>query len=52
VSLLKLGSLARLTLGTSFWAFVGVILCLTAALATLDQRELWDRLDRARRTER
>jgi paraquat-inducible protein A len=52
VSLLKLGTLARLTLGTSFWAFVGVILCLTAALATLDQRELWDRLDRARRTEK
>ena len=41
VSLLKLGSLATLTLGTSFWAFVGVIVCLTAALATLDQREFW-----------
>jgi paraquat-inducible protein A len=33
VSLLKLGKLATLTLGTSFWAFVGVIVCLTAALA-------------------
>ena len=51
VSLLKLGSLATLTLGTSFWAFVGVIVCLTAALATLDQHELWTRLDGARRTD-
>ena len=51
VSLLKLGSLATLTLGTSFWAFVGVIICLTAALATLDQHELWTRLEGARRTD-
>ena len=29
VSLLKLGKLATLTLGTSFWAFVGLIVCLT-----------------------
>jgi paraquat-inducible protein A len=50
VSLLKLGSLATLMLGASFWAFVGVIVCLTAALATLDQHELWARLERARRT--
>ena len=48
VSLLKLGSLARLTLGTSFWAFVGLIICLTAALACIDHRELWARLDMAR----
>lgn len=51
VSLLKLGSLATLTLGTSFWAFVGVIVCLTAALATLDQHEFWARLEDARRTD-
>jgi paraquat-inducible protein A len=44
VSLLKLGSLATLTLGLSFWAYVGLILCLTAALASIDQRELWMRL--------
>lgn len=44
VSLLKLGSLATLTLGLSFWAYVALILCLTAALASIDQRELWTRL--------
>ena len=49
VSLLKLGSLAKLTLGTSFWAFVGLIICLTAALACIDHRELWARLEMARR---
>ena len=49
VSLLKLGSLAKLTLGTSFWAFVGFIVCLTGAVATIDYRELWDHLDRVRR---
>ncbi len=48
VSLLKLGSLATLTLGTSFWAFVGLIVCLPAALAAMDQRELWTRLEAAR----
>ena len=49
VSLLKLGKLATLTLGTSFWAFVGLIVCLTAALAAIDHRELWVKLEAARR---
>jgi paraquat-inducible protein A len=47
VSLLKLGKLATLTLGTSFWAFVGLIICLAAALTAIDQRELWARLEAA-----
>jgi paraquat-inducible protein A len=47
VSLLKLGKLATLTLGTSFWAFVGLIVCLTAALAVIDQAELWEKLEAA-----
>lgn len=48
VSLLKLGKLATLTLGTSFWAFVALIVCLTAALASIHPRELWARLAEAR----
>jgi paraquat-inducible protein A len=48
VSLLKLGKLATLTLGTSFWAFVGLIVCLAAALTAMDRRELWARLEAAR----
>lgn len=48
VSLLKLGKLATLSLGVSFWAFLGLIICLTAALASIDPRELWNRLEDAR----
>ena len=47
VSLLKLGKLATLTLGSSFWAFVGLIVCLTAALAAIDHLELWEKLEAA-----
>ena len=47
VSLLKLGKLATLTLGTSFWAFVGLIICLAAALSAIDHRELWVKLEAA-----
>lgn len=49
VSLLKLGKLATLTLGTSFWALVVLIVCLTAALASIHPRELWRRIEMARR---
>jgi paraquat-inducible protein A len=48
VSLLKLGNLATLILGTSFWAFVGLIVCLIGALAVIDYGELWERLEAAR----
>jgi paraquat-inducible protein A len=47
VSLLKLGNVATLTLGPSFWAFVGLIACLIAALAAIDHTELWERLEAA-----
>jgi paraquat-inducible protein A len=48
VSLLKLGKLATLTLGTSFWSFVALIVCLTAAIASIHPRELWARIAEAR----
>ena len=51
VSFLKLGKLATLTLGTSFWAFVALILCLTLSLSAIDFRELWARLEVARLNE-
>ena len=47
VSLLKLGTLATLTLGTSFWAFVGLMVCLVAALTAIDYAELWEQLEAA-----
>ena len=49
VSLLKLEKLATLTLGVSFWAFVGLIVCLAAALSIVDPPELWRKLEKARR---
>ncbi len=48
VSLLKLGKLASLTVGTSFWAFIALIFCLTAALASIHPRELWARVETAK----
>jgi len=45
VSLLKLDKLATLTLGASFWSFIALIICLTAALASIHPRELWARLE-------
>ena len=48
VSLLKLGKLATLTLGTSFWAFVGLIICLTLSVSAIHSRDLWARLEKAR----
>ncbi len=48
VSLLKLGKLATLTLGTSFWAFAGLIVCLSLSLAAIDLRELWARVEAAK----
>jgi paraquat-inducible protein A len=49
VSLLKLGKLATLTLGISFWAFVAFILCLASAITIVDPAELWMKLEKAER---
>ena len=45
VSLLKLTKLATVILGVSFWAFVALMLCLTASFASIDRHELWESLD-------
>jgi paraquat-inducible protein A len=47
VSLLKLSKLATLTLGVSFWAFVGFVLCLASAWTIIDPSELWRKLEEA-----
>ncbi|MEQ1861371.1 MAG: paraquat-inducible protein A [Chthoniobacteraceae bacterium] len=48
VSLLKLADIATVTLGVSFWAFAGLIICLAASVSAIDRRDLWDRLEVAR----
>ena len=45
VSLVKLASMATITLGLAFWAYVGFALCFTAAVASLDQHDLWDAIE-------
>ena len=45
VSLLKLGHLAELHFGLGFWAFVALMFCMAGAVAAIDKRELWDRLE-------
>jgi paraquat-inducible protein A len=49
VSLLKLGKLAELHFGVGFWAFTILMFCMAAAVAAIDKRELWDRLEVASR---
>ena len=45
VSLLKLVKLADVHLGVAFWALGAVMFCLAGAMAGIDRRELWDRLE-------
>ncbi len=45
VSLLKLGHLAELHFGIGLWALVCLVFCMSAAIAAVDRRELWDRLE-------
>lgn len=45
VSLLKLGHVAEMQFETGLWALVAVVVCITAAMAGIDRRELWDRLE-------
>lgn len=47
VSLLKLGDIATVTLGISFWAFAGLIVCLPASLSAIEVRTLWDSMEEA-----
>ena len=45
VSLIKISSMAEIVLGLSFWAYILFTLSLTAAIASLDQHQLWHQID-------
>jgi paraquat-inducible protein A len=45
VSLVKISHMASVTLGLSFFAYAGFVVCLTAALASLDRLEIWSRIE-------
>jgi len=45
VSLLKLGHLAEIHFHIGLWALVALVVCIAGAMAGIDRRELWDRLE-------
>ena len=45
VSLIKIGAMATVVIGISFWAYVGFALCFIASLSNLDRHSLWRRIE-------
>ena len=45
VSLVKIAALATVTLGISFWAYVGFSITFTLALVKLDRYQCWESID-------
>jgi len=46
VSLVKIGQMATVIIGVSFWAYAAFSICFTAAVASLDRLEVWDEIER------
>lgn len=46
VSLIKIGAMATVVMGISFWSYVGFTLCFIAALSSLDRLEVWGEIER------
>ena len=49
VSVVKLGDVATLIIGTSLWSFAGLIFTMAAASAMLDPFTVWRELDKTRK---
>ncbi len=45
VSLVKIGAMATVILGISFWAYVAFAVCFTATFTNLDRLQLWERIE-------
>lgn len=45
VSLVKIGAMATVILGISFWAYAAFALCFIAAWTNLDRVQLWERIE-------
>ncbi len=48
ISLLKLVTLADVSMGLGFWSMVGLMLSLAASVGGIDKMELWDRIELAK----
>jgi paraquat-inducible protein A len=46
VSLVKIGQMATVIIGISFWAYAAFTICFTAAVSSLDRLEVWDEIER------
>jgi paraquat-inducible protein A len=46
VSLVKIGHMAHVILGASFWSYVAFSICFTAALSSLDRLSVWREIER------
>ena len=47
VSVVKLGSMATLIIGTAFWSFSGLVIVMAATTSILDPFTVWQRLDQS-----
>lgn len=47
VSLVKIGEMATVVLGISFWSYLGFGVCFVAALSSLDRLEVWREIERS-----
>ena len=45
VSLVKIGAMATVVLGISFWAYVGFAVCFTASISNLDRLQIWREIE-------
>ena len=45
VSLVKIASMAKVTLGVSFWAYLGFAICFLLAMTTLDRFSVWSAIE-------
>ena len=45
VSLVKIGAMATVVLGISFWAYVAFALCFAAMLVNLDRVQIWREIE-------
>ncbi len=50
VALVKIGGMAEVHLGPAFWAMAGLVLLVVYEASSLDERSIWQRLDRSRPT--
>lgn len=46
VSLVKIGHMATVILGVSFWSYVAFALCFTLAMSSLDRLTVWEEIER------